>query len=617
MGRPARTGPLGITLILALLAAFTAPAAWGLDATPGEAAERWLVTLDAPVLSSGFALEVGAEAVGTPVSARVQVLSFPDAASRDEGLRHLAGRADVIAVEPDTELEAALHLDPAWWHLVNTGQFVTGTPGRTHIDVGAHLAWPHADGDGVVIALIDGGVDVDHPHLRDQLWHNPEGGPYLHGKNLVDGDGQLSHGATGDRHGTHVAGILAGAADEHGRSGVAPGARLMVLRFMDGERGSLADAIQAIQWATAHGADVINASWTTPQPLVSLRMALVESGLPVVVAAGNSGRPLDEVPSYPASWRLPNVISVTAVDHRGQLASFSATSPDAVDVGAPGVAIRSSVPGGGFGTVSGTSQAAPIVTGAVALALQHGPDLAPDEVAETVRRSVRPLESLRDTRGGGIVRAPSLLDGTGTRILTCPEATPTAFVDVSPDSPHARGIGCLLRAGVARARTDTTFGTSDRLTRAQTATLLANVLERATGALPPPPTVGRFQDVPRGTVHRDNIETLAGLGLISGRSANRFDPSAATTRGEFAALAIRLVEHLADGPARAGTGVSFSDTAGHTHERRIRQAATSRILHGLPDGTFAPDRPLRRDQAASMVNGLLDRLLHQGLSPAA
>jgi subtilisin family serine protease len=635
MGRTARTGPIGAVIVLTVLALVAAPAAWGLDAdleraaapagpsavaaAPDEAvaAGRWLVTLDRAVETTALASDVGAEVVGEPVTSRVQVLSFPDRTARVGGLRRLEARADVLAVEADGEVEASLLPDPGWWHLANTGQAVTGTLGRPHIDVGAVSAWRHADGEGVVIALIDSGVDIEHPHLRDQLWVNPRGGPDLHGKNLVGDGDELSHGSEADRHGTHVAGILVGAVDEGlGISGVAPGARLMVLRFMDGERGSVSHAIQAVQWATANGADVINASWTTSRPIVALRTALVESGLPVVVAAGNSGRPLEQEPSYPAAWGLPNVISVAAVDHRGGLASFSATSAGIVDVGAPGVAIRSTVPGGGFGLASGTSQAAPIVTGAVALALQHQRDLAPDQLAEQVRRSVRPLAAVAETRAGGIVRAPGLLDATGTAIRTCPDTAPIGLADVPADAAHARGIACLLRTEVARARTATTFAPSGRLTRAQTATLLAGVLRRA-GALPPPPEIGRFADVPPGAVHRDNIETLAALGLISGRSTSRFDPTATTTRAEFAALAVRVVEHLAAGPARVGTGVSFPDASGHTHERRIQQAATARILHGLPDGRFAPDRSLRRDQAASMLTGLLDRLLHHGLSPAA
>jgi subtilisin family serine protease len=621
-------------VVVVLLVVGSVQHAWGAAAAAPSTghAERWLVTLADPVDGATFARQLGATPVGVPARSRVQVVEAPGDGASAALERRLAAHPSVRAVERDAEVRLAeshdddqdegpeadpalRHLDPAWWHLRNLGQSVDGRSGRVAIDLGVDTAWPHADGAGVVIALIDTGVDVEHPHLRDQLWVNPHPGPDVHGWNFVEDDDQLFHDATRDRHGTHLAGILVGAVDDDlGVAGIAPGAKVMVLRFLNGTVGQLSDAVKAIQYAADNGADVINASWTTSQPAVALRAALIEAGLPVVVAAGNSGRSLDTQPLYPASWRLPNVLSVTAVDHRGALATFGATSAESVDVAAPGVAIRSTVPEGGFGTESGTSQAAPMVTGALALALQHRPELTPVELLEEVRRAVRPLSALEDTRSAGIVRSSSLLDAVGVRVPVCDGTVPTAsFTDVAPGSAHERGIDCLVGTGVARGRTADTFGVDGLLTRAQVATMLANVLDRA-GALPDPPAEGRFDDVPDDLVHRDNIETLAELGLVAGRSSTRYDPGAPTTRAELAALTIRLLEHLADGPARAGTGVGFSDTEGHTHQRRIDHAATFRTVRGLPDGSFAPDRHVRRDQAASMVNALLDRLLQLGLS---
>lgn len=121
---------------------------------------------------------------------------------------------------------------------------------------------------------------------------------------------------------------------------------------------------------------MINASWGSAEPSNALWRALEEIDLPVVVSAGNTGRSLEEVPTYPAAWDLDNVISVAAVDHTGALANFSAYSRQRVAVAVPGVRIAGPYPGGRYALSSGTSQAAPLVSGTVALALQPHPELS-------------------------------------------------------------------------------------------------------------------------------------------------------------------------------------------------------------------------------------------------
>ena len=636
--------------LLALFASVAATlAVFAVPAVADEGEVRLLVTYAEPVdaasaddglpVAGTFSTASAPAAGAVGEDSAVQVLSFDGHADAEAARGLLAGREGVVSVEEDSLLYPAA-VDPAttttstavpsWdagagsWGVRNFGQRIEGRDGRARIDIGATEAWPYATGRDVVVAVIDTGVDVGHPLLRDQLWRNPRAGttrvgPWgtvvgdVHGWNFAQGNAQLFRDPVADAHGTHVAGIIAGAPDETSDfSGVAPDAKLMVLKFMDGASGTVSAAIAALHYAVAHGADVINASWTSPTPSLALQVALAETGLPVVAAAGNSGpSTLEAHPLYPVAWRLDNVVGVAAIDHLGQLASYSTRSRDLVDVVAPGSNILSTVPGQRLARMSGTSQAAPHVTGAIALALQHHPELSAGEVIAAVRASVRPLAGMRETRSGGLVRAPLLLDRLGTPVPACPHATAAAFTDVRLGTAHAPAVSCLVSLGITQGRNDGTYGATSDLTRGQVASMVARVLDR-TGRLPAAPEVGRFVDFAGDHVHRDAIEALASVGIVLGRSDDVYDPDTTTTRAEFAAIVTRTNDFVSGGPWRV-YGPRFADTVGHVDEGRLRAALGLRIVAGLTDGSFAPDTAVRRDQAATMLGRLLDRLVQEGL----
>lgn len=579
----------------------------------------------------------GAGVGATIASSSVQVLDFADAPTAAQAADLLAGQPNVVSVEPDVLIRAhndplttsspTSNLDKAWW-LRNSGAALSGVQGRRGADIGAIDVWPRATGKGVVVAVIDTGADINHPALRDRLWHNPgeridgrdsDGNGFVddvHGYNFAGNNATLYNSEAEDFHGTHVAGLVAGAAHEAtGAAGVAPGAELMILKFIDGEAGRTSDAIRAIEYAVANGADVINASWGSSQPSNALRTVLASLEIPFVVSAGNTGEPLETTPSYPASWGLPNVISVSAVDHTGALASFSAYSRDLVDVAAPGVRIAGPYPGGRYATASGTSQAAPLVSGAVALVLQRHPGLSSLEVAEAVRATVRPLSLVGDTRSGGLMRAPALLDHLGTRVPACTTTGDVVFSDVRSDSVHHDAVACMVALGVTVGTTSTTYGSEDGLTAAQIATMTFRALQRADVA-PPVPATGRFSDVPAGSTHRDAIEALAAVGVVRGSSTSIFGPDRIVTREEFAGVVARAAEFVTAGEVRPGSA-TFIDLASVSDPLEIRKAAWIRVTLGKADGTFDPETPVRRDQAASMVTRLLDRLTQHGLMDAA
>ena len=237
----------------------------------------------------------------------------------------------------------------------------------------------------VTVAVSDTGISANHEDLNSRLWTNPS----EIGANGIDDDhnGVIDdiHGADFTQptpsgevvdqagHGTHVAGTIGGEQNNNlGIVGVAPRARLMNSRFLGaGGSGNVDDGIKSIDYAIANGAKIINASWCTSSNSIALEEAISRArvaGVLIVAAAGNSRANADLIPLYPAASPASNVISVAATGSEDELASFSNFGTRNVDLGAPGLMIRSSLMGiGGSGYMSGTSMAAPHVAGAAAV----------------------------------------------------------------------------------------------------------------------------------------------------------------------------------------------------------------------------------------------------------
>jgi len=275
------------------------------------------------------------------------------------------------------------------------------------------------DADAVVVAIIDSGVEYDHPDLEGQLWANVE---EVRGQSGVDDDGNGyiddllgwdfsdAPGLPGlgdylerdgdprdeSGHGTHVAGIVAAAVGNgHGIAGIAPNARLMVLRagFNLPSGGYLEDddVAAAIVYAADNGAQVINMSWGDPRPAPIVRDAVryaSAAGAVLVAAAGNEG---EDAVFYPA--RFAETIAVGATGPRADVLAFSNWGPS-IDVVAPGQSILSLFLGGGYGERSGTSMAAPHVTGMVALMLGRRPQWQSGEVRAALRATTHDVHSV-------------------------------------------------------------------------------------------------------------------------------------------------------------------------------------------------------------------------------
>jgi serine protease len=216
----------------------------------------------------------------------------------------------------------------------------------------------------------------------------------VHGYNAFDDNGDPMDG---QGHGTHCAGTIAGVGnDGQGVVGVSPNASLMAVKIFNDEGSTDAAAIiRGIQYATKMGARITSNSWGGPIPNAGIRQAFAESPALHLVAAGNSGTNNDWFPSFPANYNLDSIISVAATDHNDGLADFSQYGARNVDLGAPGVDILSTVPGGKYDVYSGTSMATPHVAGAATLIASQYPEISNEELRERLLGGVDKVDSLQ------------------------------------------------------------------------------------------------------------------------------------------------------------------------------------------------------------------------------
>jgi len=252
--------------------------------------------------------------------------------------------------------------------------------GLTLLHVPNH--WKRTEGQSVRVAVLDTGIDESHPDLANAI------------DETHDFTGSRFGPADHNGHGTHVAGIIAARKNDRGVVGVAPQSRLLVAKVLGDDGAGASTAVAAgIDWACDQRAAVISMSLGSREPdshlLAAIKRAIDKETF-IIAAAGNSGRP--QSVDYPARWR--ETIAVDAIDRNGRLTRFSSRGPE-VDIAAPGQDVLSTYLRGGYAKLSGTSMAAPFVTGVVALLVALHRDNAD---ARTPLRNTRDLhEHLRRT----------------------------------------------------------------------------------------------------------------------------------------------------------------------------------------------------------------------------
>jgi subtilisin family serine protease len=394
---------------------------------------------------------------------------------------------------------------PDQWGLSNTGQAhslfdppPSTAPGTPDADADVSDAWTTQDGDpSTVIAIIDSGVDVTHPDVDGNLWVNP-------GDATVDGVDNDANGYVDDvngcdftdrvcppltlleppdlaqnyGHGTHVAGIAAAEFQNGtGVSGVCPQCKIMALKVVANVQGMLGvnlDAeLLALDYARKMGADIVNLSLGGPTWSRLERDAIASldaSGVLVVVAAGNlaldndlaiARSPTEASPYYPASYTLPNILSVAASNHHDQYGYFTGCAiraepdclfthwgHDSVDVAGPGVDILSTFPGAGYANFNGTSMSSPFVAGVAGLVKSQNPLYTDAELKNAIMNTADHPVALDTLNVLGKVRAGVFTrtgDGRVNALAALTGSTANATVLTDGNIDGARTIKSIRR----------------------------------------------------------------------------------------------------------------------------------------------------------------------------
>ncbi len=385
-----------------------------------------------------------------------EVVGVPAGKTMREALATYRNVPGVAYVEPDYVVHSLVTPnDPSYsdlWAMDN----------ETNTDLNMPQAWDITTGsDNAVVAVIDSGIDYNHPDLTANVWQNPgeisgngiddDNNGYIddvYGIDTANGD---SDPFDDNEHGTHVAGTIAAEMNNSiGVVGVAPQTKVIACKFLNSYgSGNTSAAIECLDYLydlkVNQGINIVatNNSWGGGGYSEILKEAIEQhnsADILFVAAAGNNGQNIDVNPSYPAAYDNTNIISVAAIDESDKIAYFSNYGVERVDIAAPGVSILSSTPNNGYRYFDGTSMAAPHVTGAVALVAA----LYPDESASYYQRLVTELgvdvPSLAGVVGNGQRLTVWGEDGSGP--LNCEDKVFARLIDpvssndgivVSPD----------------------------------------------------------------------------------------------------------------------------------------------------------------------------------------
>ncbi len=302
-----------------------------------------------------------------------------------------SSRSGVLRVDDDIDISMVFEVGRLAWG----PRLVENTPwGITRIN----LAGVDRTGRGVKVGVLDTGVDSGHPDI---------------GRNVKGGMNTISGTASArddNGHGTHVSGTIAALRNGVGVVGVAPDASVYSVKVLDSRgSGKLSNLVQGMEWCVSQQIKVVNLSLSASKENQTFREVVVaarRAGITMVCAAGNSGPSPNSV-GYPA--RYIETIAVAAIDDRDSVPNFSSRGRE-IAVSAPGVDVLSTWPGRRYRKSSGTSMAAPHVTGAVALMLEADPALTPSEVKSILQSTSVPLAGAGpDEQGAGVIDVAAAL----------------------------------------------------------------------------------------------------------------------------------------------------------------------------------------------------------------
>jgi subtilisin family serine protease len=398
----------------------------------------------------------------------MELVRIPEGISAEECAKFFINQPGVEFAEPNFRISVTeTSNDPAYtggnlWNMYGADALSPSGPSGTTNEFGsnAEAAW-NAGNTGsktVVIGIVDTGIQVTHPDLASNIWVNPndptdgvdnDGNGYIDDSNGWDfvGNDKTVYDGLSDLHGTHVAGIIgAQGGNAVGVAGVSWNVLMISAKFIGPQGGTTADAVRAIDYLTnlkiRNGVNIaaINASWGASNYSAAINSAILRAAkadILFVAAAGNNRVSTDQTPFYPACLSTLNatstetaagydaVISVGALTNTGTLAVFSNYGKNTVDLVAPGSIVNSTVPNG-YAANSGTSMAAPHVTGAIALYAARYPGTSAALIKEAILASATSTDGMAEiTVTGG------RLDANRALAIQPPPASSISSISIS------------------------------------------------------------------------------------------------------------------------------------------------------------------------------------------
>ena len=401
---------------------------------------------------------------------------------QESAIQDIKNDPDVLFIEPNYILEKLdndnesqssvgqvveqLSLDQVY---AQSSSAFTQNYSNVRVDQAWQLSSAYASNNRPIVAILDTGLDKDHIVFKNSgaLWVNLKEIPGngidddqngyiddINGWNFISNAASF---ADDEGHGTHVGGIIVGATlDIFSQNIDQAKIQIMPLKFLDAQgSGSTANAIKAIYYAVNNGAKIINNSWGGPGYSSALLEALTYAynhQILIVSAAGNSSKNNDINEMYPANYGVPSNISIAATSDTDKLASFSNYGIQKVHLASPGIYIYSTLPGNLFGSMSGTSMAAPFVSGIAALALREAPALSGYQLKSLLVSSGYSIGNLTSKiQSGSRIDAYSLISQVKSNpgiTSNQPEYKPSyseersVASEAAPDSSPKSGGGC-------------------------------------------------------------------------------------------------------------------------------------------------------------------------------
>ena len=465
--------------------------------------------------------------------------------------------------------------------------------------IGMEAAWDQGlTGKGVTIGIIDTGVHATHPDLL--------------GSNMVSGYNYLNNNRSTDDtegHGTFVAGIIGAKKNNHiDIAGMAPEATFVTMKCFDGNKSIVGDAVKAIRSCVDdYHCNVINMSFGAPEDVDILHQAVqyaAGKGVIIVASAGNEGT---RTLYYPAAYE--ETIGVGAVDANRHVASFSQQN-NSVFVVAPGASVVSlGADNNSVKTGSGTSFAAPYVSGLAVMLKQLYPRMTLADFKKILTASSQDLGAAGYdiAYGNGLINVPEAIAQAkiyfgDAREEGCPSA---GYKDVPGNAWYHQYVDYALSHQYMTGTAKNVFSPDSTVTRAQVATILY-----AKKGKPAVTSSNSFSDVRKGEWHYDPIQWCSGYGLVAGYPNGTFGPSDAITREQLVAILYQFAQKEGKNTWNLETLVRYSDASSVSNyaQPAMRWAVSIGLIQGTDSRTLSPKKTATRAEIAVVLKAFDEKV---------